>query len=86
MASSIATEALPRPMVRFLRRFASFGVGGLGRGGAGGGGAGMGGGNSAGLQGESAMLASLRDIQRRMLEGLTRDLQRDPSAVRSVTL
>jgi len=70
MASSIATEALPKPMTRFLRRLARFGV--------------MGGGGQAGLQEGSEMVQSLRDIQRNMLEGLTRDLQRDPNAVLDV--
>mmetsp|Transcript_26706 Transcript_26706/g.45567 ORF Transcript_26706/g.45567 Transcript_26706/m.45567 type:complete len:331 (+) Transcript_26706:181-1173(+) len=38
----------------------------------------------AGLQEGSEMVQSLRDIQRNMLEGLTRDLQRDPNAVLDV--
>ena len=63
MASSIASEALPTTLRRFLK-----GLGGLG----------------LGLQSDSEMLGRLREIERQMLEGLTRDMQRNLAGILDV--
>jgi uncharacterized membrane protein YheB (UPF0754 family) len=63
MASSIASEALPATLRRFLK-----GLGGLG----------------LGLQSDSDMVRRLRAIERQMLEGLTRDMQRNLNGILDV--